>query len=87
MDHVRDFKFERCTSMSGIDFENWVTKLMNNLGFAANRVGKNDGGIDIVATDTHFGMAYNILHSVQVLQQAFRQGSCAGDFCGSDLFR
>lgn len=56
MRKTREFDFERCTS--GIDFENWVKDLMTNLGFKADRVGKNDGGVDVVATETRFGMKY-----------------------------
>lgn len=35
---------------SGIDFENTVVKFLRCLAFEANRTGKDDGGIDIVAT-------------------------------------
>ena len=33
----------------GTDFENKVVKFLNENGFKANRVGNNDGGVDIVA--------------------------------------
>lgn len=34
---------------SGADFEYTVTNFLQSLGFNANRTGKDDGGIDIVA--------------------------------------
>ena len=43
-----DSDFERCTS--GIEFEEWVKELLGQLQMKADRVGKNDCGIDIIAT-------------------------------------
>ena len=39
--------FERCTS--GIEFEEWVKELLGQLRMKAERVVKNDCGIDIIA--------------------------------------
>ena len=35
---------------TGIDFENTVVSFLRNTGFDANRVKKNDGGVDIIAS-------------------------------------
>ena len=40
--------FKGC--MTGVDFEHKSVEFLNRLGFKANKTGKNDGGIDIVAT-------------------------------------
>ena len=42
-----DIDFERCTS--GIEFEEWVKELLGQLRMKAERVVKNDCGIDIIA--------------------------------------
>lgn len=42
-----DIDFERCTS--GIEFEEWVRELLGQLRMKAERVVKNDCGIDIIA--------------------------------------
>ena len=39
--------FERCNS--GIEFEEWVKELLGQLRMKAERVVKNDCGIDIIA--------------------------------------
>ena len=43
---------------SGIDFENTVVKFLRCLAFEANRTGKDDGGIDIVATTSILSTKY-----------------------------
>ena len=43
---------------SGIDFENTVVKFLRCLAFEANRTGKDDGGIDIVATTSVLSTKY-----------------------------
>lgn len=43
----RDFEFKRWKS--GTEYENWVADLLTELQFKANRVGKNDCGVDIIA--------------------------------------
>ena len=45
-----DIDFERCTS--GIEFEEWVKELLGQLRMKAERVVKNDCGIDIIAIAT-----------------------------------
>lgn len=47
MGKPKEIDFHRCTS--GIDFEEWVKTLLIDLRMTANRVGKNDGGVDVVA--------------------------------------
>lgn len=42
----RDFEFKRWKS--GTEYENWVADLLTELQFKANRVGKNDCGVDII---------------------------------------
>ena len=42
-----DIDFERCTS--GIEFEDWVKELLGQLRMKAERIAKNDCGIDIIA--------------------------------------
>lgn len=42
-----DIDFERCTS--GIEFEEWVKELLGQLRMKAERIAKNDCGIDIIA--------------------------------------
>ena len=46
MGKLKSIDFNRCTM--GIDFENWVCDLLKQLSFTANRVGKNDSGVDII---------------------------------------
>ncbi len=46
MGNLKSIDFERCTS--GIEFEGWVCDLLRKLSFAADRVGKNDSGVDII---------------------------------------
>ena len=48
MRKLRSIDFNRCAM--GIDFENWVCDLLKQLSFPADRVGKNDSGVDIIAT-------------------------------------
>lgn len=43
--------FERCNS--GIEFEEWVKELLGQLRMKAERVVKNDCGIDIIAIPKH----------------------------------
>lgn len=43
-----DIDFERCTSV--IEFEEWVKELLGQLRMKAERVGKNECSIDIIAT-------------------------------------
>lgn len=47
---------------SGEDYENLVVKCMRKLGFRANRTGKNDKGIDIVAE----GYVDGVLHKFYI---------------------
>lgn len=47
MSERKNIDFERCTS--GIEFEDWVKDLLRDLSFGANRVDKNDSGVDIIA--------------------------------------
>ena len=46
MGNLKNIDFERCTS--GIEFEGWVCDLLRKLSFTADRVGKNDSGVDII---------------------------------------
>lgn len=46
MGNLKSIDFERCTS--GIEFEGWVCDLLRKLSFTADRVGKNDSGVDII---------------------------------------
>ena len=43
-----DIDFERCSS--GMEYEEWVKDLLGKIRMKADRVGKNDCGIDIIAT-------------------------------------
>ena len=43
-----DIIFKGCKT--GVDFENKTVEFLRKAGFNANKTGKNDGGIDIVAT-------------------------------------
>ena len=49
-----DIDFERCTS--GIEFEEWVKELLGQLRMKAERVVKNDCGIDIIAIAVRHNM-------------------------------
>ena len=46
----KDIIFRDCKT--GADFENRVATYLSILGFMTNKTGRNDGGIDIVATKT-----------------------------------
>ena len=47
MSKVRDIDFQRC--LSGTEFEDWTVNLLRQLSLKADRVGKNDCGVDIIA--------------------------------------
>ena len=57
MPEPRKIDFQRC--ISGVEFEGWVVDLLKQLSFPANRVGKNDCGVDIVAEANWKGKKYN----------------------------
>lgn len=44
---------------TGIEYENQIVSILGNLRFKANRVGKNDGGVDIFASITLNSTNYN----------------------------
>ena len=56
MGNLKSIDFERCTS--GIEFEGWVCDLLRKLSFPADRVGKNDSGVDIIARATWNGKVH-----------------------------
>ena len=56
MPEPRKIDFQRC--LSGVEFEGWVVDLLKQLSFPANRVGKNDCGVDIVAEANWKGKKY-----------------------------
>lgn len=47
MNEVRNIDFQRC--LSGIEFENWMVDLLRQLSISAQRTGRDDNGVDIVA--------------------------------------
>lgn len=56
MGNLKSIDFERCTS--GIELEGWVCDLLRKLSFPADRVGKNDSGVDIIARATWNGKVH-----------------------------
>ena len=56
MKEPRKIDFQRC--LSGVEFEGWVVDLLTQLSFPANRVGKNDCGVDIIAEANWQGKKY-----------------------------
>lgn len=56
MQEPRKIDFQRC--LSGVEFEGWVVDLLTQLSFPANRVGKNDCGVDIIAEANWQGKKY-----------------------------
>ena len=56
MGNLKNIDFERCTS--GIDFETWNRDLLRSLNFTAERVGKNDSGVDIIAQTKYKGKVF-----------------------------
>ena len=53
MAELRKIDFQRC--LSGVEFEGWMVDLLTQLSFPANRVGKNDCGVDIVRRSKKIG--------------------------------
>ena len=56
MGKLKSIDFERCTS--GIEFEDWTKDLLRDLSFNADRVGKNDSGVDVIAKAQWNGKVY-----------------------------
>lgn len=50
MGELTALDFELCKS--GVEFEEWTANLLNRLGIQAQRVGKNDSGVDILSNLT-----------------------------------
>lgn len=81
MGKPKNIDFERCTS--GINFEEWTKKLLIGLRMEASRVGKNDCGVDIIATASVNHIPYRFYIQCKYYNKPLGKGPIQEIFAGT----
>ena len=77
--------FKDCKT--GTDFENKTVELLRLVGFTADKTGRNDGGIDIVATMNIHSKEYKYCIQCKYFNTTLKQASNSRGLCRDPLLR